>query len=292
MMNFLAKLKLAFRESLAHDMINTAKAAAYSAMLMLFPAMLVVTTLLSQAQEGNTLMGELRAMFEQFLPADTMDLLQAAVLTHTMHSFQVIVSAASLSGFASLGVMLSLMEGFRRAYRIPEEEWGFWGRRLRALLLVPIILIPMTVATLAIVFGHQIELWMIDVAGHDLRHVVVFLWRMARWSVALATTMAVLTVLYHFGIKRKERWMRVVPGAITGTLIWFPATLAFGWYVTRDENYSRFYGPFAAGIATLVWLYITAFSVLLGAEVNGALYRERRQRDSDPRVHEVIPFRQ
>jgi membrane protein len=292
MKNFFAKLKLAFRESLAHDMINTAKAAAYSAMLMLFPAMLVVTTLLSQAQEGNTLMGELRAMFEQFLPADTMDLLQAAVLTHTMHSFQVIVSAASLSGFASLGVMLSLMEGFRRAYRIPEEEWGFWGRRLRALLLVPIILIPMTVATLAIVFGHQIELWMIDVAGHDLRHVVVFLWRMARWSVALATTMAVLTVLYHFGIKRKERWMRVVPGAITGTLIWFPATLAFGWYVTRDENYSRFYGPFAAGIATLVWLYITAFSVLLGAEVNGALYRERRQRDSDPRVHEVIPFRQ
>jgi membrane protein len=292
MKNFFAKLKLAFRESLAHDMINTAKAAAYSAMLMLFPAMLVVTTLLSQAQEGNTLMGELRTMFEQFLPADTMDLLQAAVLTHTMHSFQVIVSAASLSGFASLGVMLSLMEGFRRAYRIPEEEWGFWGRRLRALLLVPIILIPMTVATLGIVFGHQIELWMIDLAGHDLRHVVVFLWRMARWSVALATTMAVLTVLYHFGIKRKERWMRVVPGAITGTLIWFPATLAFGWYVTRDENYSRFYGPFAAGIATLVWLYITAFSVLLGAEVNGALYRERQQRNSDTRMREVIPFRQ
>jgi membrane protein len=292
MKTFLAKFELALREALAHDMINTAKAAAYSAMLMLFPALLVATTLLSQAQEGNTLMGELRAMFEQFLPADTMDLLQAAVLTHTMHSFQVILSAASLSVFAGLGVMLSLMEGFRRAYRIPQEDWGFWGRRLRALMLVPIILIPMAVATLAIVFGHQIEQWMIDVSGHELRRVVVFLWRLARWSVALGTTMAVLTVLYHFGTKRTERWMRVVPGAVAATLIWFPATLAFGWYVMRDENYSRFYGPFAAGIATLVWLYLTVFSVLLGAEVNGALYRERLQRESEKRVHEVIPFRQ
>lgn len=291
MKRFLAKLKLAFREALAHDMINTAKAAAYSAMLMLFPALLVATTLLSQAQEGNTLMGEIRTMFEQFLPADTLDLLQAAVLTHTLHSLSVILSAASLSIFASLGVMLSLMEGFRRAYRIPEEEWGFWGRRLRALLLVPIILIPLTVATAVIVFGHQIEQWMIDVSGHALRRLVVFLWRMARWSVALGTTMAVLTVLYHFGTKRTERWLRVVPGAVTGTLIWFPATLAFGWYVMRDANYSRFYGPFAAGIATLVWLYLTAFSVLLGAELNGALYRERQQRETQKRVHAVIPFR-
>jgi membrane protein len=67
----------------------------------------------------------------------------------------------------------------------------------------------------------------------------------------------------------------VLPGAITATLIWFPATLAFGWYVTRVADYSMFYGSFGAGIATLVWLYITAFSVLIGAEMNGALYRKR-----------------
>jgi membrane protein len=46
--------------------------------------------------------------------------------------------------------------------------------------------------------------------------------------------------------------------------------------VTRIADYSMFYGSFGAGIATLVWLYITAFSVLLGAELNGALYRDRR----------------
>jgi len=277
MKSFFSKLQTALWRALDHDVVNTAKAAAYSGMLMLFPALLVVTTLLAQVPEGTTLVGEIRASFEQFLPADTMDLLQSYVLTRRIHSTQVILSAASLSVFAGLGMMLSLMEGFRRAYRIPADAWGFWGRRGWALLLVPIALVPLSLATLVIVFGHQIEAWMIDNADHELRHIVLFFWRMARWSVALVTSATVLTALYHFGTKRKEHWAWVVPGAVTGTLLWFPSTLAFGWYVTRIANYSRFYGSFGAGIATLVWLYITAFSVLIGAELNGAIFLERQE---------------
>jgi membrane protein len=119
--------------------------------------------------------------------------------------------------------------------------------------------------------------------------VVLFFWRMVRWSISTVTSVAVLSVLYHFGTRRKEHWLWVAPGAVAGTFLWFPATLAFGWYVTRIADYSMFYGSFGAGIATLVWLYITAFSVLIGAELNGALYRERQgqlpgsgQSDSEP----------
>jgi membrane protein len=276
MSKFFVKLQKAVWQALANDVVNTAKAAAYSGMLMLFPALLVVTTLLAQVPEGNTLVGEIRASFEQFLPADTMDMLQSYVLTRRIHSVQVIFSAASLTVFAGLGMMLSLMEGFRRAYRLPAEAWGFWPRRLRALLLVPIALVPLSLATLVIVFGHQIEAWMIDNSEHELRAMVLVSWRLVRWAVALATSTAVLTVLYHFGTKRKEHWLWVAPGAVAGTFLWFPATLAFGWYVTRIADYSMFYGSFGAGIATLVWLYITAFSVLVGAELNGVLFRERQ----------------
>ena len=281
MSRFLRKFRKAILQALEHDVINTAKAAAYSGMLMLFPALLVLTTLLAQVQEGTTMVGEVRSIFEQFLPADTMDLLQSYVLTRRIYSGQLILSATGLSIFAGLGMMLSLMEGFRRAYQIPHEDWGFGGRRLRALLLVPIALVPLSVATLVIVFGHQIELWMVENAGHELRHIVLFFWRMVRWSVALLTSVTVLTALYHFGTKRKEHWFRVAPGAVAGTLLWFPATLAFGWYVTRVADYSMFYGSFGAGIATLVWLYITAFSVLVGAELNGVLYGDRQEQMSN-----------
>jgi len=276
MRRILSKLRSAVVQALAHDVINTAKAVAYSGMLMLFPALLVITTLLAQAPEGNSIVGEIRIAFEQILPADSMDMLQDYVLNRRIHSGQVIFSASSLSIFAGLGMMLSLMEGFRRAYRLPREDWSFWGRRLRALMLVPIALVPLSLATLMVVFGHQIELWTIANADHELRHIVILFWRMVRWSLALITSVAVLTVLYHFGTRRKEHWSWVLPGSVCSTITWFPATLAFGWYVTRIADYSMFYGSFGAGIATLVWLYITAFSVLVGAELNGALYRERR----------------
>lgn len=280
MKRLLLYIRDALWQALDHDVLNTAKAAAYSGMLMLFPALLVVTTLLAQVQEGTNLVGEFRALLGQFLPGDTMDLLQSYLLARRVHSHQVILSAISLSLFAGLGMMLSLMEGFRRAYRIPRGDWGFWPRRFRALLLVPIALVPLSLATVVVVFGHQFEIWMIQNAVHELRHIVLFFWRMVRWTIALLTSIAVLCALYHFGTRHKEHWTHVAPGAIVATLVWFPATLAFGWYVTRIADYSMFYGSFGAGIATLVWLYISSFSALLGAEINGIYFRDRRERKS------------
>ncbi len=278
MTRYLHLLRKALLQALDHDVMNTAKASAYSGMLMLFPALLVVTTLLAQVAEGNTLVGEVRATFEQFLPADTMDLLQSYVLNRRVHSAQVIFSATSLSVFAGLGLMLSLMEGFRRAYRLPRDDWGFWERRGRALMLVPIVLLPLSLATLVIVFGRQFELWLIAKAGHELRHIVLLFWRAVRWLISLLTSVSVLGALFHFGTKRKEHWLWVAPGAVAATFLWFPVTVAFGWYVTRISDYSMFYGSFGAGIATLVWLYLTSFSGLLGAELNGVLFRERQER--------------
>jgi membrane protein len=260
-----------------HDMLNTAKAAAYSGMLMLFPTMVVVTTLFAFVPEGTTMMGQIRNAFMNFVPADTYVLLLSSMQTRRFQPAQLVFSAGILSLFAGLGMMLSLMEGFRRAYRLPRTEWGFWERRLRALLLVPMVHVPLALATLLLVFGHQIEHWMVNNAAHELRHAVLFFWRMVRWAIAVVTSVTVLVALYHFGTKRKEHWSRVMPGAIAATVVWFPATLAFGWYVTTFANYSRFYGPFGAGIATLVWLYLTSFSALLGAELNGVRYRVRAE---------------
>jgi membrane protein len=291
MPRFAAHFRKALWLAFEHDVINTAKAAAFSGMLMLFPAMVVVTTVVALVPEGTTLMGEIRRSFQQFMPPDTMSMLQASMKDQHSLSAKLIISSASLSALAGLGMMLSMMEGFRRAYRLPHSEWGFWQRRLRALLLVPIVLVPLFLATLVLVFGRQIEAWMINNFFHELRFIVLFFWRMVRWTVTFTTSIAVLGALYHFGTRRMEHWAWVMPGAIVATVIWFPTTLAFGWYVTRIADYSRFYGSFGAGIATLVWLYITSFSALLGAELNGVLFRERRQRDSAEAISEALSTR-
>jgi membrane protein len=271
-------------QALDHDVLNTAKATAYSGMLMVFPALVVLATVLALVPEGTSLGGELRTTFEQLLPADSMELFQTSLETRRILSLQLVLSGTGISIFAALGTMLTLMEGFRRAYRLPRKGWGFWAQRIRALILIPFALIPLALATVVVIFGRQIEAWMIENSVHELHTMVLFFWRMARWAVAMATSVSVLCILYHFGTRREEHWTRVGPGAMAATLLWFPSTLAFGWYVTRIANYSMFYGSFGAGIATLVWIYMTAFSVLLGAELNGLLFMERHERASDNSV--------
>ena len=272
---FARALRAALWQALQNDVLDTAKATAYSGMLMLFPAFLVLTTMLALVPSGNTLLDALRTSSEQFLPSDTMSLLQSYFQTRRAFSLQVLLSAASLTAFAALSVMLTLMEGFRRAYHLPAKEWSWFELRLRALLLVPISLVPLSLATFILVFGQTIELWMIANSQHELRAIVLLLWRLARWSLALLTSATVLGAVYHFGTHSKESWRWVTPGAITATLLWFPVTLAYGWYVTRLADYTIIYGSLGTAIATLVWLYITSFSVLLGAQLNGVLHRER-----------------
>jgi membrane protein len=110
--------------------------------------------------------------------------------------------------------------------------------------------------------------------------VVLVFWRVVRWAIALLTSVSVLGALYHYGTRRTEDWAKVAPGAIASALGWFAATLVFGFYVTRIANYTMFYGSFGAGIATLVWIYISAFCALMGAELNAILFRERRHEAS------------
>ena len=133
----------------------------------------------------------------------------------------------------------------------------------------------MACATLLVAFGHQIESWIVANANHEFRSYVLVLWRVTRWVIGVGTTTAVLSVVYHFGTPRRLSWRTVVPGALGAALLWFFATLVFGWYVTRFADYTVVYGPLGTAVATLVWLYITAFSVFIGAEYNAQAFHAR-----------------
>jgi membrane protein len=214
----------------------------------------------------------MRAAFAEVLPSDTMNLLQAYFNNQKVRSESVIFSAVLISLLAAMGMMLSLMEGFRRAYELPRRDWNFWLERGVALAMVPLCLVPLALATVTIAFGHQIEEWVVSNSYHVLGPVVLFIWRIVRWAIGLSTTIFVLAMIYQFGTPRRRAWKYVLPGASGAAIIWFLATLGFGFYLTRFADYSVVYGPLGAVVATLVWLYITTLSVLIGAEFNAHIF--------------------
>jgi len=124
---------------------------------------------------------------------------------------------------------------------------------------------------------------------HVLGPYVLFIWRIVRWSIGLLTTIFVLAVVYQFGTPRRRAWKYVWPGATGAAVIWFLTTLGFGFYLTRFADYSVLYGPLGAVVATLVWLYISTVSVLIGAEFNAHLYPKPQRLPNAPLAGSPAP---
>ena len=280
MLRPLQQLRRATLHALSHDVLTLARAAAYSAILGLFPALLVVTTVLALVPQSDTLMGEIRAALADFLPGNAIDAIQDYFTTKHVRSLQALSSALLVTLLGCMGLMTSFMQGFRRAFASPifdhvRTEWNKARERVTALLLIPSCLVPMALSTVLVAFGHQLEEWVVDISAYSVQPYVLFLWRMSRWSIAILCTAVVLAVIYRFGTPRRQTWRDVLPGAIMSAVIWFITTLVFGWYVTRFADYSIVYGSLGSAVATLVWLYITALAVFLGAEYNAQVEADR-----------------
>ncbi len=268
-----------------HDCVNIAQSTAYSAMVALFPALIVAAAAVSLVPYSTPLRSQMSLFFDRILPADVSPILQSYFVTSpdSPHSARAIIIAVVVSLSGASGVIATLMEGIRRAHGLPEDCWTFWQRRLRALILVPLSLLPLLVASLLVVFGHLMTEWLGAHVMDSMRTVVVLLAFLIRWTVALAGSIGIIALLYHMGTPKRQSWPSVIPGAIIATVLWFLTTLVFGWYVTRFANYSKVYGSLGAGIALLFWLYIICLSVLCGAEFN-VQFLSRFNQEPKPRA--------
>ena len=264
-------------KSIDHDVLNVAQSAAYSAMVGLFPALIVAEAVVQLLPYSAPLRFQLANFFGRVLPSDVVPLLQTyfAADPKNPQSTRAILVAALVSVTGASSVIATLMEGFRRAYNLEPECWSFWQRRRRAFVLVPLSLVPFSVASMLVVFGHVFTHWFVGYLAPSVQTPVYLVAPLIRWAVALLGSTGLIAVIYHMGTPLKQPWHRTLPGAAAATAMWFLTTLAFGWYVTRYANYGQVYGSLGAGIALLFWLYITSLSVLCGAEFNAQFFKDK-----------------
>jgi membrane protein len=255
-----------------HDVLNLAQSAAYSAMVALFPALIVAAAFIAVLPDTAPIRSQLGAFFDRILPPDVTPLLQGYFDTHSSKSTRALILAFLVSLTGASSVIATYMEGLRRANDLPFDCWTFWGRRVRAYALVPLSLVPLGIASLFVVFGHVVTMWLAYHVVPAMRTEVYVVASIIRWLVALAGSTGLIALIYHMGTPVRQPWQRVLPGAFAATAMWFLTTLVFGWYVTRFANYSQVYGSLGAGIALLFWLYIVSLSIFFGAEFNSQFY--------------------
>ena len=253
-----------------HDCFNLAQSTAYSAIVSLFPALIAAAAVVSLLPYTAPVRFQLAVIFDRILPTDVSPLLQSYFVTspHNPRSTHALIAAFVVGIAGASSVIITLMEGVRRANGLPQDCWTFLQRRSRALLLVPLSIVPFVLASLLVLFGHVMTQWLAQQILPAARPPLFLIAAIVRWIIALAASIGIVALIYHMGTPMRQPWKRVLPGAILATLMWFIATLVFGWYVTRFANYSQVYGPLGAAIALLFWLYIISFSVFFGAEFN------------------------
>jgi membrane protein len=183
-----------------------------------------------------------------------------------------LVVAVLLSVWAASGVMLSLMEGFRAAYRIPKSR-SFLRQRGVAALLVFSAALPAIAASGLLVFGERAESFVLTrigvlEQGERLAGWVSLIALVTRISVALGAIIAGTCMLYHLGPNPPRPVRTVWHGAVLATFLWWMTTTGFAWYVRNIAHYNVLYGSVGAVIALLVWMYLLSIIALIGCEYN------------------------
>jgi membrane protein len=266
---------------------SIAKGAAFSFLLSVFPVLTALTSVLVQVQ-ANAVVHVIAGFLSDVAPPGTQDIILSRLRDNGAKPISLPIVAILLSLWAGSGAMLSLMEGFQAAYRIPSGR-QFLKQRSVAIFLVLTAALPGVGASLLILFGDTIarELvrWLgLLPEGKELTGQVEWLWRIARYIFAYCTTTFVTGLLYYFGPNHRprivahdtltRRFWQVWPGAFLATGLWFVATAGFAWYVGhRLATYNVFYGSIGAVIVLITWLYLIACIALIGCEFNAE--RER-----------------
>ncbi len=277
--------RLSVWRAFEHDAFAIAKAAAYSSIFTFFPALLVLGSILATLSRGQVYLREISYALGAILPAGTATAL-AYLRGSANRSVGVLISASLLTIWSASGLIISWMEGFRRAYQLP-KTWGLLQERVIAISLVLMTGLPLTFATVLVAFGSRIELRIMFLLGREFGPLILLLWLAIRWIIAILTSIAVIQLIYHNAVPRTQPWHTVLPGAVLATALWLLSTALFGWYLQHYVDYSVIYGSLGVGIALLAWMYLISLVVLIGAEFNAMLFPRGLAKVPPPRIDEA-----
>jgi membrane protein len=197
------------------------------------------------------------------------------------------VFAIATALWAFSGAMGNLMNGVNRVWGLEETRSVVHRRLLAAGLALATALIT-AIAVTAVALGGGIAGKIVEKANLGTFGAVLL--RVAPFVALLVGLTLYLAVVYWIAPNKETRVFRwITVGAVTGTVVWLLATLGFVLYITTLGSYNKVYGPLAAGVVFLLWLWLSSLSILIGATVDAEIEsRTAVGRDQRP-TQGVVP---
>jgi membrane protein len=268
-----AAVKRTVREFQVDNLSDRAAALTYYSVLSIFPALLVVVSLVDLA--GQTTIQTLLDNLGQVVPGSVNQILATAI-----KNLQQTRGSAGLLALVSLATALWLasryIAAFMRAsnaiYDVPEGRpiWKTLPIRIGVTVVVMVLLAVSAVAVVA-TGGLAARLGRLLGIGST----AVTVWDIAKWPVLLLIVGFLFALLYWASPNARQPFRWITPGGILAVVVWVVASAAFALYVANFNSYNKTYGSLASVIIFLVWLWLSNTAILLGAELNAELERSR-----------------
>jgi membrane protein len=269
-----AALKRTVREFKDDNLTDWAAALTYYGVLAIFPALIVLTSILGLVGESATkpLLDELG----NFAPGPAKDIITNAIknLQGDQGAAGVLFVVGLLAAlWSASGYVAAFMRASNAIYDMDEGR-PVWKTLPVRLGLTIVLLLLLVITTLAVVLTGGIAEKVGDLVG--LGSTAVTVWNIAKWPVLVLVVSFMFALLYWAAPNVKQpgfRW--VSPGGILAVIGWLIASAAFAFYVSNFSSYNKTYGALGGVIVFLVWLWISNIVILLGAEFNAELERGR-----------------
>lgn len=246
------------------DCVTLSQAIAFNMFLAFFPLLLLALGLLGATSLFPAALKEIPSRLMMILPPGSSRVVAEYFVRRAVHPWRWFSLGLGGTLLAGTQVMVGFMEGFR----VIEGDLlrpGYWRRQLRALGLLCLTIVPMLAVVVLTVFGRQVRSSQLFRIGSP--HFTRELETACYGAVVFVLAMGVLVLLYRIGRPGHPGVRELLPGAAVSTVLWWAADIIFGWYV-RKMPYDVVYRGLASAIGLLLWMFLTAIIVLLGAAYN------------------------
>jgi YihY family inner membrane protein len=279
-----AAVKRTVREFRVDNLSDWAAALTYYSVLSIFPALLVLVSLIDLAGPGTsqTLLDNLG----QVAPGSVNQILKTAIqnLQQTRGSAGVLALVGlAVALWSASGYIAAFMRASNAIYDVPEGR-PIWKKLPIRLGVTVVVMVLLAVSAVVVVATGGVADRLGRLLGIDSAAVTA--WNILKWPLLLLVVSFMFALLYWASPNARQGFRWVTPGGILAVVVWVLASVAFAIYVANFGSYNKTYGSLASVIIFLVWLWLSNTAILLGAELNAELERGRAIAEGHPEDRE------
>lgn len=272
---FLRGAYLMVKRYLRHNVAIQSAALAFYLLFMIFPFLIFISALLGLLQLDVAAI--LRAL-EEFLPGEIVDF--AAVYLNYVGanpSPQLLVFGLFFSVYFPMRATNSLMRSVRTAYHLGPPR-NAAPHVLKTLLYTVMLIVAIALTLTLMSVSDRILAY--AVVNFRLPAFAAELWARLRFPVVAVVGYFALFFLYALAQDGRQPWRNIWPGTVAALAAWLGLSWLYAWYVENIAHYSLLYGSIGTVIVLLIWLNMSAMTLIMGAELNGTLMSLRKDKTS------------